>query len=325
MNCILVIAEHDKARLVRHSAALLCKAGAVARESGVALCAFVAGGASQAALDEIAAQGAKRIFVAEAAGFDARSSCAMAGALCKTVHEAEAGVLLALATPFGSDLAARAAMSLGSSVASDCFSIERRGTDLLFKRQIFGGAAIAEVAHRGSPVVATIRPNVYAVDSSAIPAKAEIIKIAAVNPEIPLRIERVEDEEPGLVDLALAERIVAGGRAMGNAENFKVLKDLAEAIGAAIGATRAAVDEGWISHDHQVGQTGKSVNPSLYIACGISGSIQHFSGIRTSKVIVAINKDPEAQIFSRADYGIVGDLFEVVPAIARAAREQLVD
>ncbi len=325
MNCILVIAEHDKARLARHSAALLCKAGAVARESDSVLCAFVTGGPSQTVLEDMAAQGAKRIFVAETGGLDSRSSCAMAGTLCKTVWEAKAGVLLASATPFGSDLVSRAAMSLGSSVASDCLSIERRGADLIFKRQIFGGAAIAEVAHRGTPAVATIRPNVYAADSSAVPAKAEITKIAAVNSEVSLRIERLEDEEPGLVDLALAERIVAGGRAMGNAENFKVLKELAKAIGAAVGATRAAVDEGWISHDHQVGQTGKSVNPNLYIACGISGSIQHLSGIRTSKVIVAINKDPEAQIFSRADYGIVGDLFEVVPAITRAAREQLQD
>lgn len=222
--------------------------------------------------------------------------------------------LIAPSTPRSRDLLARVAARSGSGLAQDCIEVKIEGTFLAAKRYVQGGRFIAETVLSGRIPMATIRPNVY---QPADPPTSQMIELETCEPKGMCVVEVVE-EEKDMVELATAERVVAGGRAMKSAENFKVLKELANVLGAAVGASRAAVDEGYISHDHQVGQSGTTVTPALYIACGISGSVQHLAGMRASKCVVAINTDPEAPIFSKADYGIVGDLFEVVPEITKA-------
>ncbi len=315
---VLVIAEHEGGRLERHSAGLICKVAGIASWVGV----YLTGEPSDGVIAELGRLGAERAIVAGAKELDIRSGYAMAASLCDAVKDERADCVLASATPFGADLLARASMRLGVGMASDCLALSAEDDRLLFTRPVFGGAAAASVEMKGRPVFATFRPNLFPIEESNA-AALEVKRIDCDLGDLAARIEGVTESEPGMVDLALADRIVAGGRAVGSEENFKVIAELAASIGASIGASRAAVDEGFISHDHQVGQTGKSVNPSLYIACGISGSIQHLSGMRTSKAIVAINTDSEAPIFGKADYGIVGDLFEVLPPLAASFKKLL--
>jgi electron transfer flavoprotein alpha subunit len=189
---------------------------------------------------------------------------------------------------------------------------------------VYSGKAFARVAVSGaSPAVATLRPNVFALPDSDASRQAEVqtldsplaaddIRSRAV------RVERPELQEP---DVTEATTVVSGGRGLKESSNFSLVRQLAEALDGAVGASRAVVDAGWIPHRHQVGQTGKVVSPNLYVACGISGAVQHLAGMSSSKVIVAINKDPEAPIFKVADYGIVGDLFDIVPALTEAVRK----
>jgi electron transfer flavoprotein alpha subunit len=188
---------------------------------------------------------------------------------------------------------------------------------LKFKRPIYGGKAFADVTSNVRPILATIRPNTFPVAAPDESRKAEVVNETATIDPADLRaivkdIVMATSERPELIE---AEIIISGGRGMKGPENYKILEECADVIGAAVGASRAAVDAGWIEEKFQVGQTGKTVSPTLYIACGISGAIQHLAGMGSSKVIVAINKDPEANIFNLADYGIVGDLFEIVPLL----------
>jgi electron transfer flavoprotein alpha subunit len=209
-------------------------------------------------------------------------------------------------------------MSLKSGLAQDCIDVSIDGEKLVASRPVYAGRVICDVEVGGEFPLATMRPNIFEISDATAEVDCEVLFINDTSADQSrLVIKEVREAEAGLVDLSEADKIVAGGRAMGNVEGFKMLEELAQVLGAAVGASRAAVDADYISHDHQVGQTGKVVTPQLYIACGISGSIQHYAGMRTSKIIVAINTDPEAPIFSKCDYGIVGDLFEVVPALTK--------
>jgi electron transfer flavoprotein alpha subunit len=218
----------------------------------------------------------------------------------------------------------RAAARLQTGCLSDVVEIEltEDGT-LRGKRPVYSGKAYARVAiPRARPAMATLRPNVFPAESRARgPAEVVAVESALPADRIRVRTTRVEHAAQQELDVAEAAVIVSGGRGLKGPENFSLVRDLASALGGAVGASRAVVDEGWIPHAHQVGQTGKVVSPGLYVACGISGAIQHLAGMSTSKVIVAINKDPEAPIFKVADYGIVGDVFEVLPKLTRAIRE----
>lgn len=244
--------------------------------------------------------------------FSAKKACV--DSLCASIEKKKPSYIIAPSTSHSRDVLSRAAARLGSGLAQDCIEVKMEGENLIAKRYVQGGRFIAETLLTGSVPMATIRPNVY---QPAEVAPSQLIELDSCESKN-VRILEVLEEEKGMAELATAERIVAGGRAMKSAENFKLLQELANTIGAAIGASRAAVDEGYISHDHQVGQSGTIVTPALYIACGISGSIQHLAGMRASKCVVAINTDSEAPIFSKADYGIVGDLFEIVPELTKA-------
>jgi electron transfer flavoprotein alpha subunit len=226
----------------------------------------------------------------------------------------------------GQDLAPRLAARLGVSMASDCTRITVKDGALEFTRPIYAGKAILTMGLKGRPALATLRPNVFPLAASAV--EGEVVKIAPALPEglVKGRVAEVLGEAGGEIDVAEAEIIVSGGRGLKAPESFALLRELAAILPkAAVGASRAAVDAGWIGHAHQVGQTGKTVSPNLYLAFGVSGAIQHLAGMSSSKVIVAVNKDPEAPIFKVADYGIVGDLFQIIPALKDALRKTLQD
>ena len=228
------------------------------------------------------------------------------------------------ATSMGRDLAARVAARLGVGLASDCTGLTVEGGEIRARRPVYSGKAIATVAFgKARPAMATLRPNVFPLREASKPgagAPAAVI-VAFEEKDFACRATAVASEAGGTVDVAEANVVVSGGRAMKGPENFKYIAMLAEALGGAVGASRAAVDAGWIDHQHQVGQTGKVISPTLYIACGISGAIQHLAGMSSSKVIVAINKDPDAPIFKIADYGIVGDLYQVIPMMVDAVKK----
>jgi electron transfer flavoprotein alpha subunit len=232
-------------------------------------------------------------------------------------------IVLVSATMMGKDVAPRFAARRRAGVLSDVMSLDVENGRLVGTRSVYSGKARATVttAPDAALQVATPRPNVFAAQPADAPGAGEVVNVDLGAPKIRAKVVKIEAAEAGELDVAEADKIVSGGRGIKGPENWPILRALCKELGAALGASRAAVDAGWIDHGHQVGQTGKVVSPSLYIACGISGAIQHLAGMGSSKVIVAINKDPEAPMFKVATYGIVGDLFQIVPALTEAAKK----
>jgi len=217
------------------------------------------------------------------------------------------------------------AARLGAALMTDCVDVDFEDGALKAKRPVYSGKVYAHVVstHQGIKM-ASIRPNIYpAAEKGGSRAPLEDIPLPITGDNIRAMVKEIEGSTAGKKDVTEAEIIVAGGRSLKSAENFKILEDLADVIGGSVGASRAAVDAGYAPHSKQIGQTGKVVNPKLYIACGVSGAIQHLVGMRTSKVIVAVNKDPNAPIFQSADYGIVGDMFEIVPLLTTEFKKLL--
>ncbi len=228
------------------------------------------------------------------------------------------------ATSMGKDFFPRLATKCDAGLASDLTSLTVNGTELSAIKPLFAGKCLAKVEMTGPrPHFATIRPNALGLNGSPAAAAGTLKETAASLADLKSVVKEVIKGASEKLDLTEANIIVSGGRAMKNAENFKILNELADVLGATVGASRAAVDSGYAAPSMQVGQTGKTVSPTLYIACGISGAIQHLAGMRTSKFIVAVNTDPEAPIFSKADYGIVGDLFKVVPLMTEEFKKIL--
>ena len=222
----------------------------------------------------------------------------------------------------GRDLAPRVAARLGVSVVTDVLSFELEGDAVVVRHPINIGKVIATLAISGSPAVIAMRPNVIAPVKNAKAGRVENAQPGVDPGSTRVKVTETRQGGGGKLDLAEAPVVIAGGRGLKAAENFKLVEDLASAFGnAAVGATRAVTDDGWRPHSDQIGQTGRLVSPELYIAVGISGAVQHLAGMRTSKTIVAVNKDKDAPIFKVADYGIVGDVFEVIPALTEAVRE----
>jgi electron transfer flavoprotein alpha subunit len=209
------------------------------------------------------------------------------------------------------------AAKIGAGLASDCVGLEAKGGRLVARRPMYAGKAYATLEWAGEPQMATLRPNVFPLGQPDASRKAEVAK-GAVDVSSRARVTAIKATTQGKVQLTEAQVIVSGGRGLKGPEHFPLVEALAQAMGAAVGASRAIVDAGWVDHQMQVGQTGKTVSPSLYVACGISGAIQHLAGMSSSKCIVAINKDADAPIFEIADIGLVGDLFTIVPELAEA-------
>ncbi len=241
-----------------------------------------------------------------------------AAAVVAAQAKANAGLVLFAAGAMGKDLAPRVAARLGRGLASDCTALEFAGGALLATRPVFAGKAFQRVAFRGAPALASLRPKVFPLTEHRPGAKAPVEALAvAFDPARDARstVAALSAASGGPADLTEADIIVAGGRGLKGPENFGLIEDLAKALGATVGASRAVVDAGWRPHGDQVGQTGKTVSPKLYVAVAISGAIQHLAGMSSSRCIVAINKDPDAPIFKVADYGVVGDAFEILPAL----------
>ncbi len=272
--------------------------------------------------------GADRVYLASDPKLESYQNSLYANILTDAVNKYKPEIFLIGATTIGRSLAPRVAVRIQTGLTADCtgLSIDLDKRLLLQTRPAFGGNIMATIIcpqHR--PQMATVRPKVFKKPERNPDRKGEIVKIG-FELKIDDLIAKIVDTivvESQVVDLQEAEIIVSGGRGLGKAENFSLIKDLASSIGAAVGASRATVDAGWIPSYHQVGQTGKTVQPRLYIACGISGAVQHLVGMRSSDVIVAINKDPDAPIFQAATYGIIADLFDIVPALTKKLKQVL--
>jgi electron transfer flavoprotein alpha subunit len=241
-------------------------------------------------------------------------TCALTG----IVKASDPKILLLGASTRGKDLAARLAARLETGLVTECIALTIQAGNLVATKPIFGGKVLAQIAVNGTPQMAAVRPNV--LDITEVDRNGSIDKVKVDVGEVRTTVVEKKVEAVAKVDLTEADIVVSGGRGMGGSD-FTVVEELARALGAAVGASRSAVDEGWRPHSDQVGQTGKVVSPNLYIACGISGAIQHLAGMGSSKYIVAVNKDPDAPIFRKADYGIVGDLFEIIPAMTDAVKK----
>jgi electron transfer flavoprotein alpha subunit len=249
-------------------------------------------------------------------------------AVCTLVEKYHPNIIFVGATNLGRDLGPRISSRLKTGLTADCtgLSIDVETKNMEWTRPAFGGNLMAMIlCPDNRPQMGTVRPGVFKKEKIGAKDNVEEIKENIEFPEENIRTRIVEvlpDEDGNDVDLPSAEYIVSGGRGLQDPANFKLIEDLAKALDAEVGSSRAAVDAGWISHSHQVGQSGKTVGPKIYVAVGISGAIQHLAGITSSDIIIAINKDPDAPIFAAADYGIVGDLFEVVPALTKAINEK---
>ncbi len=314
-------------KIKKSSLETLAEAGRRAADLGDTAAAVLAGAAVAGLAEAAFAGGAARVYLIEDPVLADYSSQAYAVALARFASEAKPAALFFPATAMGRDLAPRVAARLGAALASDCVNVAVKDGALEYTRPIYAGKALLTVRLKTSPQLATLRPNVFPAGNGA-PAVGEIIKMAGEVPAeaVKGRVAEVLKEESAELDVTEADVVVSGGRGLKGPEAFALLRGLAAVFPrAAVGASRSAVDSGWIGHPHQVGQTGKTVSPQLYIAVGISGAIQHLAGMSSSKVIVAVNKDPEAPIFKVADYGVVGDLFEVVPKLTDEFKKALKD
>ena len=298
----------------------------MAAKQGGALVAVVVGYKTDAAVEAAADHGADKIIVVDGPEYEQYTTDAYTIALCTLVEKYGPTSMLIGATNNGRDLGPRVSCRLKTGLTADCtaLDIDEETGNVAWTRPAFGGNLMATILcpdHR--PQIGTVRPGVFK-KCEPCAAHAEIIrediKVSAeqIRTQVLELLKEMGDEN---VDLEGAEIIVSGGRGVGGPEGFAPIKALAEVLGATVGASRAAVDSGWISHAHQVGQTGKTVGPKLYIACGISGAIQHLAGMSGSDCIVAINKDPDAPIFDVADYGVVGDLFQVLPVLTEEIKK----
>ena len=266
--------------------------------------------------------GADRVILAAQSAFAAYDAAGYARAVAAAAQALKPALVLFGASTMGRDLAPRVAARLGAGLATDCTALNVEGGRLIASRPVYAGKALQKVAFPRTPAIVSLRPKVFApVALGGKLAEVELQASELDGAASRARVLRVAAAGAGKVDLTEAEVIVAGGRGIKGPEHFQLLEDLAGALGASVGASRAVVDAGWRPHAEQVGQTGKTVSPKLYVAVGISGAIQHLAGMTSSRCIVAVNKDPEAPIFKVADYGIVGDLFEVVPALTEAVRK----
>jgi len=268
--------------------------------------------------------GADKVLVADDPRLETYTTDAYTAVITELVKANDPAILLLGASVQGKDLAARLSARLGVAMAQDCTAFSIEDGNLVAIRPIYAGKAYAKVTFNESwPQMAAARPNVMAMNEPDTSRAAEVVdaSFSLDDSLLKTKVVDVAKDESGKVDLTEAEKIVSGGRGMKGPEHYPILEALADVIGASVGASRSAVDAGWRPHSDQVGQTGKVVSPNLYIACGISGAIQHLAGMSTSKVIVAINKDPDAPIFQRADYGVVDDLFKIVPAFTEEAKK----
>jgi electron transfer flavoprotein alpha subunit len=305
---ILVLVEHDGETVKKVTAELLT----LARKLGEPAAVWTGPGA-EGGHERLAEFGAAKVYVADSPEFDDYVVAPKAELLAQLVAASSPAAVLVPSTAEGREVAGRLAVKTGSGVITDAVGLD---DGLVAEQSVFGGAIVVQSRVRtGTPIIA-VRPNAIAPEAAPGAAAVEPVTItvsdAAKTAQITERVIQERGERPELTEASI---VVSGGRGVGGGENFALIEKLADSLGAAVGASRAATDAGWYPHQFQVGQTGKTVSPQLYLAVGISGAIQHRAGMQTSKTIMVVNKDPEAPIFELADFGVVGDLFNVVPQL----------
>ncbi len=305
---ILVLADHADGVVKKVTLELLTLAASVGEPSAV-----VVGAGADKAVATLAEHGAAKVYVADAPELDEYLVAPKVAVLAKVVADVAPAAVLIASSAEGKEVAGRLAVRLDSGVITDAVGL---AADLSATQSIFGGSVIVTAKVGSGVPVITVRPNSSPVEAAAAAGERVDVAVELGDADKGAKVTgSVEQESDARPDLAEAAVVVSGGRGVGSGDNFAIIEALADTLGAAVGASRAATDAGWYPHQFQVGQTGKTVSPQLYIANGISGAIQHRAGMQTSKTIVVVNKDPEAPIFELADYGIVGDLFTVVPQL----------
>ena len=321
---ILIIAEGRPEGLRKVSFELATVASKLAASLGGTVESAVLGSGVAGWADAMAACGVAKVYKVDQPELAQFAPETFATALLEVIRRSDPSVVLFGATGWGKEVSARTAAKLDWGVVTDCIAADFDGGTLMLTRPIYAGKALAHVRAIALPVMVSIRPNIFPPAASN-GATAPIENVTVQLPEPRAKVVETVQKEKTKVDLGEASIVVSGGRGVKGPEGFAPINELADTLGAAVGSSRAAVDAGWIDYTHQVGQTGKTVSPKLYIAAGISGAIQHLAGMSSSKVIVAINKDPDAPIFKVADYGIVGDLFDVLPTLNEELKKVLAE
>jgi electron transfer flavoprotein alpha subunit len=320
---ILAFAEQRDNKLKKSAFEVVRTARTIADQTGGDVIALVIGDHVQAVAGELGGYGAAKILIVQQPELGKYSATAYAKVIAEAAKREQTDILLLPATAMGRDSAPRVAVKLNAGLASDCVALKVDDGTIIATRPVYAGKALTEIKINSTVKVFTLRPNVFpAGASNGGEVKVEVLDIPLAESDFAsVAIETTQAS--GKVDVTEADIIVSGGRGLKGPENFTMIENLAGVLGGAVGASRAVVDAGWRPHNEQVGQTGKTVSPSLYIAVAISGAIQHLAGMSSSKYIVAINKDKDAPIFQIADYGIVADAFDVVPALTLETKKLL--
>ena len=326
MSKVMIYGEIKGGKIKKTAFELASEGRKLADGLGGELAAVMVGPTAEQFASDLARYGVDTVYIVEAPELEAYNSEYYAQALSQVIADKKPEIVLLSHTMQGKDLAPRTAAKLGVATVADCVSFRLDGTTLVGKRPMYAGKCYAEWVAASSPQMFSARPNVLETAENPKAGTVEKIPFSVDTIRTTYRTMELNLDTSGKVDLTEAEIIVSGGRGMGGSD-YSLLEEMAAIFGptATVGASRAAVDAGWRPHSDQVGQTGKTVTPNLYVACGISGSIQHLAGMGSSKVIVAVNKDTEAPIFTKADYGIVGDLFKVVPELNKEFRALLAE
>lgn len=318
---VMIIAEQRDGALRKISFELAATARKLADQSEVEVSAILLGFGLEGLAGQLGKYGVDKVFVGDNAALDPYITEAHAEVAAKIIKENDPAVVLFGASVQGKDLSARVAAKLATGLATDCTDVKIDGGKLICSRPMYAGKCFGEVVVNATPQIASLRPNVFPAVEKAKDGAVIKVDVAIDAGSIKSKVLEVQKDTSGKVDLTEANVIVSGGRGIKAPEGFAILEELADVLKGTVGASRAAVDAGWRAQKDQVGQTGKVVSPNLYIACGISGAIQHLAGMSSSKCIVAINKDAEAPIFAKADYGVIDDLFKVVPELTAVCKK----
>jgi electron transfer flavoprotein alpha subunit len=319
---VLAFAEQRENKFRKSSFETVQAARTIADKLGAEHVALVIGSGVEAIAKELAAYGATRVLVVDDPQLAQHANAAYAHVIAEIARREGANIVFLPASQMGKDIAPRVAVKLEAGLAADCTALKVDGGEIIATRPVYAGKALLDVKVTTPVKLFTLRPNVFTATATQGTCTVEKVSVPLQPEHLVTKVREVK-VAVGRPDVTEANIIVSGGRGMKGPENWHLIEELAEVLGAAVGASRAVVDAGWRPHDEQVGQTGKTVSPTLYVACGISGAVQHLAGMSSSKYIVAINKDKDAPIFQVADYGITGDVFEILPELTAELKKVL--
>lgn len=321
MNVLAFVEQRDQ-KVKKSSLETVRAARTVADQLGAECVALIIGSGVEPLAAGLGAYGAARVLVVDSPSLARHSGPAFAKVVAHAARKENAVMIFLPASQMGKDIAPRVAVKLEAGLAADCIALKVENGDITATRPVFAGKTLIDVKVTTPVKVFTLRPNVFTATEGSGAAAAERLEVPLEEKDFGTVVTDVK-VAAGRPDVTEADIIVSGGRGLKGPEHFHLVEELADALGAGVGASRAVVDAGWRPHDEQVGQTGKTVSPTMYIACGISGAVQHLAGMSSSKYIVAINKDKDAPIFQVADYGIVGDVLEILPELTQQVRKAL--